>query len=63
MLPSLPLFRRRLLKWYDLHRRDLPWRLPPGSSSKLDPYHVLVSELMLQQTQVATVTPYFLRFL
>ena len=53
----------RLLKWYDQVRRDLPWRvLAPGSAAP-DPYHVLVSELMLQQTQVATVVPYFHRFL
>ena len=57
-------FRHRLLAWYDRHRRDLPWRVPPGSTgADLDPYHVLVSEAMLQQTQVATVIPYFRRFL
>ncbi len=42
-----------LLAWYDVHRRTLPWRAPPGTTP--DPYHVLVSELMLQQTTVATV--------
>ncbi len=42
-----------LLAWYDRHRRRLPWRAEPGTSA--DPYHVLVSELMLQQTTVATV--------
>jgi A/G-specific adenine glycosylase len=47
-----------LLAWYDRAQRDLPWR-----SAKPDPYHVLVSEVMLQQTQVATVIPYFHRFL
>ncbi len=53
-----------LLHWYDLSRRDLPWRAPPGSApgTLINPYHVLVSELMLQQTQVATVIPYFNRF-
>src|SRR4051812_11429319 len=58
-------FRRRLLTWYERHRRDLPWRLPRSSSSttRIDPYHVLVSETMLQQTQVATVIPYFNRFI
>ena len=56
-------FRRRLLAWYDRHRRDLPWRVPRGAATPLDPYHVLVSEAMLQQTQVATVIPYFRRFL
>lgn len=50
-------FRVKLLAWYRAHRRDLPWR---GSR---DPYRVWVSELMLQQTQVATVIPYYERFL
>jgi A/G-specific adenine glycosylase len=56
---------RRLVEWYRRHRRDLPWRVPPGSppGDRPDPYHVLVSEAMLQQTQVATVVPYFRRFL
>jgi A/G-specific adenine glycosylase len=58
-------FRKSLLNWYDRSRRDLPWRVgadaPPGA--KPDPYHVLVSEAMLQQTQVATVIPYFRRFI
>jgi A/G-specific adenine glycosylase len=44
-------FRRRLLAWYDRHGRDLPWRLAT------DPYHILVSEIMLQQTQVDRVVP------
>ena len=58
-------FAHRLLAWYDRNRRDLPWRVPPGPPADAcpDPYHVLVSEAMLQQTQVATVVPYFLRFL
>src|SRR5271154_3794365 len=47
-----------LLRWYDRHRRDLPWR-----AAQPDPYRVLVSEFMLQQTQVATVIPYFHRFM
>lgn len=47
---------RDLLTWYRVHKRDLPWR---GAS----PYAVWVSEIMLQQTQVATVIPFFLRFL
>ena len=50
-------FRRRLLKWYAKHQRDLPWR-----KSK-NPYRVWVSEVMLQQTQVATVRDYFRRFI
>ena len=52
-------FSRRLLAWYIQHQRALPWRQPPP----LDPYLVLVSEAMLQQTQVATVIPYFQRFI
>ncbi len=51
-------FARRLLAWFDRHgRKDLPWQLPRT------PYRVWVSEIMLQQTQVATVIPYFNRFL
>ena len=49
-----------LLAWYDHHRRDLPWRSPPGR--RPDPYRVWLSEIMLQQTTVATVAPYFDRF-
>jgi A/G-specific adenine glycosylase len=49
-----------LLAWYDRHRRRLPWRAPAGAQP--DPYRVWLSEIMLQQTTVATVTPYFDRF-
>jgi len=49
-----------LLAWYDRHRRDLPWRAPPGV--RADPYRVWLSEIMLQQTTVVTVAPYFDRF-
>src|SRR5947199_6742108 len=63
MLLRLPLFRRKLLAWYDQNQRDLPWRRQRGSTAPVDPYHVLVSETMLQQTQVATVIPYFHRFI
>lgn len=58
-------FIRRLLRWYDVNRRDLPWRTSRRSSgaTRPDPYHVLLSETMLQQTQVATVVPYYKRFL
>src|SRR5262245_25847149 len=56
-------FRRRLLTWYDRSHRDLPWRLGPNQAGPLDPYHVLLSETMLQQTQVVTVVPYFHRFI
>jgi len=48
---------RALLRWYGRHRRDLPWR------RRSDPYAIWVSEIMLQQTQVETVKPYFARFL
>jgi A/G-specific adenine glycosylase len=51
----------RLLAWYDRHRRTLPWRAPPGE--RADPYAVWLSEIMLQQTTVAAVGPYFERFL
>jgi A/G-specific adenine glycosylase len=50
-----------LLAWYDRHRRRLPWRALPGEEA--DPYRVWLSEIMLQQTTVATVGPYFARFL
>jgi A/G-specific adenine glycosylase len=50
-----------LLAWYDRHRRALPWRAPPGQVA--DPYRVWLSEIMLQQTTVAAVGPYFARFL
>jgi A/G-specific adenine glycosylase len=50
-----------LLAWYDRHRRVLPWRAPPGR--RADPYHVWLSEIMLQQTTVKTVAPYYIRFL
>ncbi|NNC00730.1 A/G-specific adenine glycosylase, partial [Corallococcus exiguus] len=50
-----------LLAWYDRHRRELPWRAKPGVTA--DPYRVWLSEIMLQQTTVAAVKPYFLRFL
>ncbi len=50
-----------LLAWYDRHRRNLPWRALSGE--RADPYRVWLSEIMLQQTTVATVGPYFERFL
>ncbi|HVO04030.1 MAG TPA: A/G-specific adenine glycosylase [Candidatus Cybelea sp.] len=50
-----------LLAWYDRHRRVLPWRARPGE--RPDPYNVWLSEIMLQQTTVAAVGPYFLTFL
>lgn len=56
---SLPasVFADQMLCWYDENRRVLPWREDP------QPYHVWVSEIMLQQTQVQTVIPYFRRFI
>ncbi|MBT3171323.1 MAG: A/G-specific adenine glycosylase [Rhodospirillaceae bacterium] len=51
----------KLLAWYDAERRDLPWRAPPGQ--RMAPYPVWLSEIMLQQTTVATVAPYFEEFL
>jgi A/G-specific adenine glycosylase len=50
-------FRRRLLGWYDTHRRDLPWRRTS------DPYRVWLAEIMLQQTRVAAVVEHYARFL
>ena len=54
---------RALLDWYDRHARDLPWRAPPGSNARPDPYRVWLSEIMLQQTTVAAVTGYYARFI
>jgi A/G-specific adenine glycosylase len=50
-----------LLDWYDRHHRVLPWRAAPGAVA--DPYHVWLSEVMLQQTTVAAVQPFFRDFL
>jgi A/G-specific adenine glycosylase len=50
-----------LLAWYDRHRRTLPWRARPGE--RPDPYRVWLSEIMLQQTTVKAVAPYYARFL
>ena len=57
----VPALRAALLAWYDRARRTLPWRAPPGAVA--DPWPVLVSELMLQQTTVATVRARFAPFL
>ena len=51
----------RLLKWYDVHRRVLPWRAPAGK--RADPYRVWLSEIMLQQTTVQAVAAYYRKFL
>lgn len=61
---SLKSFQSRLLKWYQAHHRKLPWRVVGADAHReLDAYHVLVSEAMLQQTQVVTVIPYYHRFI
>ena len=52
---------KKILKWYDLNKRELPWR--KNVSLQKRQYYTLVSEFMLQQTQVATVIPYFNRFI
>jgi A/G-specific adenine glycosylase len=52
-----PAFRKPLIRWYEKHARDLPWR------RTCDPYRIWISEIMLQQTTVAAVIPYFERFL
>ncbi len=53
---------KHLLDWYDVHARSLPWRSLPGTPPP-EPYRVWLSEVMLQQTTVAAVGPYFARFL
>src|SRR6188472_1373812 len=55
--PARQRFRRRLLTWYRANGRDLPWR------KTSDPYHILVSEIMLQQTQVDRVLPKYAEWL
>src|SRR5262245_53825940 len=55
--PARRRFRQRLLTWYARHGRDLPWR------HTADPYHILVSEIMLQQTQVDRVLPKYAEWL
>lgn len=55
------LMHQSLLNWYDVSHRHLPWRANPGKPP--NPYHVLLSEVMLQQTTVATVIDYFNRFI
>lgn len=54
-------FRKALLGWYGKHHRPMPWRSPPGK--RPDPYHEWLSEIMLQQTTVVTVRPYFEKFI
>ncbi len=56
---------KQLLGWYDQHARELPWRIAPGAAAPIrpDPYHIWLSEIMLQQTVVKAVIPYFETFL
>ena len=54
---EIPVFRRRLLAWFAGHKRDLPWRRTS------DPYRIWISEIMLQQTRVAAVIPYYEQFI
>ncbi len=61
MPPRIPAIRRHLLAWFDQTQRPMPWRAVHPATP--DPYFVLVSEAMLQQTQVSTVIPYFARFI
>ena len=55
--PEIGKFRRRLLAWFSQRKRDLPWR------KTKDPYRIWLSEIMLQQTRVAAVVPYYESFL
>lgn len=61
-MPDVSSLRAALLDWYDAHARTLPWRAPPGSATRTDPYRVWLSEVMLQQTTVPHAAPYFERF-
>lgn len=61
-----PLDAEAVIAWYDAHARELPWRVGPGERGRCvrpDPYRVWLSEIMLQQTTVATVRDYYLRFI
>ena len=62
---AAPVNAEAVLRWYDAHARDLPWRVSPADRARgmrPDPYRVWLSEVMLQQTTVAAVKNYFLRF-
>lgn len=59
--PNASAIRHAMLAWYDKNRRVLPWRSDPAVTP--DPYHVWLSEVMLQQTTVQAVIPYFLKFI
>jgi A/G-specific adenine glycosylase len=56
------LIHSRIAEFYHRTARILPWRAPPGGNARPDPYHVWLSEVMLQQTTVAAATPYFEKF-
>jgi A/G-specific adenine glycosylase len=58
---AIPDISAKLLAWYDRHRRVLPWRAPKGA--RAEPYHVWLSEIMLQQTTVQAVGSYYRKFL
>lgn len=58
---DIPKLQEQLLGWFSRHRRVMPWRALKGQTP--DPYHVWLSEIMLQQTTVVTVGPYFLKFI
>lgn len=57
LMPYTQLFRKNLIDWYNINKRDLPWR------DTKDPYAIWLSEVMLQQTTVSTVIPYYKKFL
>jgi A/G-specific adenine glycosylase len=59
--PEVGNFRKKILSWYETHQRALPWRAIKGETP--NPYHVWLSEIMLQQTTVITVGPYFQKFI
>lgn len=58
---AIPALQADLLGWFDRHRRVMPWRAAKGK--RANPYHVWLSEIMLQQTTVVTVGPYFMKFI
>ena len=60
-MANIPKLQKDLLSWYEQHRRVMPWRAAKNKTP--DPYHVWLSEIMLQQTTVATVGPYFMKFI
>lgn len=61
---DVDVFRKKILRWYDKHQRSLPWRAVSNSKKRdtPNPYYVWLSEIMLQQTTVVTVGPYFEKF-